>query len=211
MLFLDEIGDMPMALQPRLLRVLQDRELSPLGGGKPVKLDFALVCATHRHLEDAVAEGRFRADLYYRISHHIVALPTLRASDGRDARVRTLWARIGQGRRLSDAAHDALVRYDWPGNLRQLVASLRTLVALSEPGSEIGVDALPAYLRARLPAAMPSRPETVAAAGDLDAITLSSMRAAVEACGGNIAQAARQLGISRSTLYRRLGADPRAS
>ncbi len=210
-LFLGEIGDMPMALQPRLLRVLQDRELSPLGGGKPVKLDFALVCATHRHLEDAVAEGRFRADLYYRISHHIVALPPLRASDGRDARVRTLWARIGQGRRLSDAAHDALVRYDWPGNLRQLVASLRTLVALSEPGSEIGVDALPAYLRARLPSAMPSRPETVAAAGDLDAITLSSMRAAVEACGGNIAQAARQLGISRSTLYRRLGADPRAS
>ena len=68
-LFLDEIGDMPMALQPRLLRVLQDRELSPLGGGKPVKLDFALVCATHRQLEDAVAEGRFRADLYYRISH----------------------------------------------------------------------------------------------------------------------------------------------
>ena len=88
----------------------------------------------------------------------IVALPPLRASDGRDARVRTLWARIGQGRRLSDAAHDALVRYDWPGNLRQLVASLRTLVALSEPGSEIGVDVLPAYLRARLPAAMPSRP-----------------------------------------------------
>jgi transcriptional regulator of acetoin/glycerol metabolism len=209
-LFLDEIGDMPMALQPRLLRVLQDRELSPLGGGKPVKLDFALICATHRHLEHAVAEGRFRADLYYRISHHIVALPALRASEARDTLVRTLWERIGQGRRLSGAAQDALVGYDWPGNLRQLVASLRTLVALSEPGSEIGEDALPAYLRTRLPTAMPSRPATAATA-DLDAITLSSMRAAVEACGGNIARAARQLGVSRSTLYRRLGADPRAS
>ncbi len=124
--------------------------------------------------------------------------------------MRTLWERIGQGRRLSGAAQGALVGYDWPGNLRQLVASLRTLVALSEPGSEIGEDALPAYLRTRLPTAMPSRPATVATA-DLDAITLSSMRAAVEACGGNIARAARQLGVSRSTLYRRLGADPRAS
>ncbi len=208
-LFLDEIGDMPMALQPRLLRVLQDRELSPLGGGKPVKLDFALVCATHRDLEDAVAGGRFRADLYYRISHHIVAMPPLREVDGREALVQTLWQRIGQQRRLSAAAHEALVGYGWPGNLRQLVASLRTLAALSEPGSEIGVDALPAYLRSRWPATAPRLPATADA--DLDAITLSSMRAAVDACDGNIARAARKLGISRSTLYRRLGTDPRAS
>ncbi|KRA46922.1 sigma-54-dependent Fis family transcriptional regulator [Pseudoxanthomonas sp. Root630] len=205
-LFLDEIGDMPMALQPRLLRVLQDRELSPLGGGRPVKLDFALVCATHRHLEEAVAEGRFRADLYYRISHHIVTLPSLREQPARDALVRTLWERIGQGRQLTPAARDALAQYGWPGNLRQLVASLRTLAALSEPGSDVGLDALPAYLRTRM-APMP-RPLAPLDA-DLDAITLASMRAAVEACGGNIARAARQLGISRSTLYRRLGADPR--
>ncbi|MCR6625358.1 MAG: sigma-54-dependent Fis family transcriptional regulator [Pseudoxanthomonas sp.] len=202
-LFLDEIGDMPMALQPRLLRVLQDRELSPLGGGKPVKLDFALVCATHRHLEDAVAEGRFRADLYYRISHHTVALPPLRDATDREARVQTLWQRIGQGRRLTTAAQDTLSRYVWPGNLRQLVASLRTLAALSEPGSEIDVDALPAYLRTSLPPTAAAAPPADA---DLDAITLSSMRAAVDACGGNIAHAARRLGISRSTLYRRLGA-----
>ncbi|MFT3670061.1 MAG: sigma-54-dependent Fis family transcriptional regulator [Pseudoxanthomonas sp.] len=207
-LFLDEIGDMPMALQPRLLRVLQDRELSPLGGGRPVKLDFALVCATHRHLEEAVAEGRFRADLFYRISHHIVTLPSLREQAGRDTLVQTLWERIGQGRRLSPAASDALAQYAWPGNLRQLVASLRTLAALSEPGSDVGLEALPAYLRTRLVAApRPVQPGDA----DLEAITLASMRAAVDACGGNVARAARQLGISRSTLYRRLGADPRVS
>ncbi|MGN6224955.1 sigma-54-dependent Fis family transcriptional regulator [Pseudoxanthomonas sp.] len=208
-LFLDEIGDMPLALQPRLLRVLQDRELSPLGGGKPIKLDFALVCATHRDLEDAVAEGRFRADLFYRVSHHRVALTPLRELPARDDLVRTLWQRIGQGRRLDEAAASLLAGYAWPGNLRQLVASLRTLAALSEPGSLIGVDALPAYLRAGTSgdAGVPAPSSAVAA--PLDAVTLMTMRAAVEACGGNYARAARRLGISRSTLYRRLGQAPR--
>jgi len=205
-LFLDEIGDMPLALQPRLLRVLQDRELSPLGGGKPVKLDFALVCATHRRLEDAVAEGRFRADLYYRISHHLVELAPLREQPGREGLVHSLWQRIGQARRLSDEAVERLARYAWPGNLRQLVASLRTLAALSEPGSLIGADALPAYLQARM-----DTPAVVAppASAPLDSMTRAAMRAAVEACDGNVARAARQLGISRSTLYRQLGRDPR--
>jgi transcriptional regulator of acetoin/glycerol metabolism len=193
-------------LQPRLLRVLQDRELSPLGGGKPVKLDFALVCATHRRLEDAVAEGRFRADLYYRISHHLVELAPLREQPGREGLVHSLWQRIGQGRRLSDEAVERLARYAWPGNLRQLVASLRTLAALSEPGSLIGADALPAYLQARM-----DTPAVVAppASAPLDSMTRAAMRAAVEACDGNVARAARQLGISRSTLYRQLGRDPR--
>ena len=207
-LFLDEIGDMPLALQPRLLRVLQDRELSPLGGGRPVKLDFALVCATHRRLEEAVSEGRFRADLYYRISHHLVELAPLRELEGRDARVQELWQRIGRDRRLSPAAAAALAAYAWPGNLRQLVASLRTLAALSAPGSTIDVDALPAYLRTPVNVRTPAAVAATTAAG-LDALTLAAMRAAVEACDGNIVRAARQLGISRSTLYRRLGASLR--
>ena len=207
-LFLDEIGDMPLALQPRLLRVLQERELSPLGGGKPVKLDFALVCATHRQLEDAIGEGRFRADLYYRISHHMVRLPALRERADRSGLVETLWRRIGGDRRLSVEALDALAGYDWPGNTRQLVACLRTLAALSDPGSTLGVEALPAYLqqpRARPAASLPAHD------APLEALEESAMRAAVEACGGNIARAARKLGISRSTLYRRLGSDPRTS
>ena len=207
-LFLDEIGDMPLALQPRLLRVLQERELSPLGGGKPVKLDFALVCATHRQLEDAIGEGRFRADLYYRISHHMVRLPALRERENRGALVETLWRRIGGDRRLSTEALDALAGYDWPGNTRQLVACLRTLAALSDAGSTLGVDALPAYLQ------QPRvRPVASLAAQDVPLGTLeeTAMRAAVEACGGNIARAARKLGISRSTLYRRLGSDPRTA
>ncbi len=203
-LFLDEIGDMPLALQPRLLRVLQERELSPLGGGKPVKLDFALVCATHRSLEDAIGEGRFRADLYYRISDHVVRLAPLRERADTRALVLDLWQRIGGGRTLAPAALDALLGYGWPGNTRQLVACLRMLAALSEPGSTLGVDALPAYLQTRRQATpSPGRD------APLDALRESAMRAAVAACDGNIAHAARRLGISRSTLYRRLGSDPR--
>jgi transcriptional regulator of acetoin/glycerol metabolism len=206
-LFLDEIGDMPLALQPRLLRVLQERELSPLGGGKPIKLDFALVCATHREMEQAMGEGRFRPDLYYRIAHHTVRIAPLSASDDRAALVDALWQRLGQGRRLTDQAHRQLAGYDWPGNLRQLGACLRTLVALSEPGALVGIELLPAYLhdlRPAWPAAVAVAP-TTAVSSPLEALAEAAMRQALADCDGNVSRAARKLGISRSTLYRRLG------
>ncbi|RZZ88429.1 sigma-54-dependent Fis family transcriptional regulator [Pseudoxanthomonas winnipegensis] len=210
-LFLDEIGDMPLALQPRLLRVLQERELLPLGGGKPVKLDFALICATHRELDQAIAEGRFRPDLYYRIAHHTVRIPALAEHGDRAGLVHALWQRLGQGRRLTDDAHALLASYDWPGNLRQLSACLRTLVALSEPGETIGADMLPSYLHIQRPA-LPVAPAALAApasAQDLDALAEAAMRQALADCDGNVTRAARKLGISRSTLYRRLGQDLR--
>ena len=198
-LFLDEIGDMPLALQPRLLRVLQERTLSPLGGGKPVQLDFALICATHRDLDQAMAAGEFRSDLFYRIADHRVALPALRALPDRSALVQGLWQRLGQGRRLDAPAAAALAAYAWPGNVRQLSACLRTLVALSEPGEVISMESLPDYVRSA-PVAV-----TVAPASGLQAMTLAAMREAVAAADGNVSEAARVLGISRSTLYRRLG------
>ena len=118
-----------------------------------------------------------------------------------------MWARIGSGRRLAEPALSLLTGYDWPGNMRQLVSCLRTLAALSEPGGEVGIDALPAYLR-QPPAGGRVEPVRMPAAA-LDALELAAMRAAVEACDGNVAKAARRLGVSRSTLYRRLGGDVR--
>ena len=205
-LFLDEIGDMPLALQPRLLRVLQERELSPLGGGRPVKLDFALVCASHRDLQQAVADGRFRADLYYRIADHVVHLPTLRELDERGALLQALWAPMAQGRVLQAEVLELLQRQRWPGNLRQLQACLRTLVALSGPGEPITAAHLPADLMST-----PLSPQVTAAdsacavRGGLRDIAEEVMRQALHAADGNISAAAKQLGISRSTLYRRLG------
>ncbi len=202
-LFLDEIGDMPLALQPRLLRVLQERTLSPLGGGKPVQLDFALICATHCDLDQAMATGDFRSDLYYRIADHSVRLPAVREHADRTALVRGLWERLGQGRQLDTPALDTLAGYTWPGNVRQLCACLRTLVALSDPGEVIRQGMLPAYLQAAPAPVMPSTAE------GLVAMTETAMRDALRAADGNVAQAARALGISRSTLYRRVGATAR--
>ncbi|WP_421576028.1 sigma-54-dependent Fis family transcriptional regulator [Stenotrophomonas maltophilia] len=202
-LFLDEIGDMPLALQPRLLRVLQERTLSPLGGGKPVQLDFALICATHRDLDQAMDAGEFRSDLYYRIADHSVRLPAVREQADRAALVRGLWDRLGQGRQLEVAALDALAGYTWPGNVRQLCSCLRTLVALSDPGEQIRHGMLPAYLQTVRAPVLPSTAE------GLEAMTETAMRDALRASHGNVAQAARALGISRSTLYRRVGATAR--
>ncbi|WP_114241115.1 sigma-54-dependent Fis family transcriptional regulator [Dyella sp. C9] len=200
-LFLDEIGDMPASLQPRLLRVLQEREMSPLGGGRAVKLDFVLVCATHCDLAVAMKEGRFRSDLYYRIAHHIVAMPPVREHPDRAALVEAMWATLGQGRRLTDAAQAALAAYAWPGNLRQLVACLRTLVALHDADAVIDANALPSYISATDPPAVhAAAPE----AGALQSLAEHAMRQALRDCAGNVSRAARQLGISRSTLYRRL-------
>jgi transcriptional regulator of acetoin/glycerol metabolism len=211
-LFLDEIGDMPLALQARLLRVLQEREVTPLGGSRAVAIDFAVICATHRNLRDLVAAGSFRADLYFRIAQYTVSLPSIRMFGDRAALIGTLWKDLGgeaAGVTLAPQSEAVLAAYDWPGNFRQLVGALRALIILAEPGREVTPDLLPAEIRlAPLPVASPA-PSTapVLAAcqtGRLDQMTKEAMRDTLRSCGGNVSEAARQLGVNRSTLYRRL-------
>lgn len=191
-LFLDEIGDMPMSLQARLLRVLQERLVVPLGGGAGQKVDIRIVAATHRDLGDEVAAGRFRADLYYRLCHYPLTLPPLRErGDVAQIAANLLLQHgsAGRGITLSPALADFIRRYPWPGNLRQLDNLLRTLLALVDDGTVLTPDHLPATLRA----AQPAQRQT--------ANTLHSL---LQQHGGNASAAARALGISRSTFYRRL-------
>jgi transcriptional regulator of acetoin/glycerol metabolism len=207
-LFLDEIGDMPLPLQSRLLRVLQEREVAPLGGGRAVAVDFAVIAATHRDLDDDVGAGRFRADLFYRIAQARVHLPALRDFPERRLTILELWRALGAeaaDMKLEALALARLASYDWPGNLRQLLGVLRTLIALAEPGRAIGVDELPAEVRAPAPAALPRRAPAGADDVSLDALERDAMQSALERCAGNVSAAARRLGVSRSTLYRRLG------
>ncbi|WP_369793042.1 sigma-54-dependent Fis family transcriptional regulator [Vogesella sp. EB] len=192
-LFLDEIGDMPASLQARLLRVLQERLVVPLGGGIGQKVDVRIVAATHRNLEHEVAAGRFRADLYYRLGHYPLRLPPLRERGDVAQIAANLLAQHGGARRgvtLSAALADFIRRYPWPGNLRQLDNLLKTLLALVDDGTELGLTHLPDTLREHHPAA------ASAASGQLAQL--------LQQHGGNASAAARALGISRSTFYRRL-------
>ncbi|WP_241068270.1 sigma-54-dependent Fis family transcriptional regulator [Achromobacter insuavis] len=201
-LFLDEIGDMPLALQSRLLRVLQSREVSPLGAARPVPVDFTLVCATHRALAHDGPDAPVRADLYFRIAEYTVTLAPLRARADLRELLRSLWAAQGAGPVLPTEIEDTLAHYAWPGNYRQLAAVLRTLHVLAGASGVVDREMLPADIRG-LPA-----PAPVAAAGssNLQALADDAIRAALAAHAGNVSAAARALGVHRSTLYRRAAA-----
>ena len=213
-LFLDEIGDMPPGLQARLLRVLQEREVTPLGGGRPVAVDFAVICATHRSLRDLIAAGTFRSDLYFRIAQFTVELPPVRAVGDRAALIRTLWAQLGGMEAkvvLTPDSVDLLAAYDWPGNFRQLVGTLRALVVLGEPNAPLTPERLPLEVRSMGALATNvdsgssvGRPAVRGDIGRLDEMAKQTMRQALAISHGNVSQAARRLGINRSTLYRRL-------
>lgn len=205
-LFLDEIGDMPLALQARILRVLQDKQVAPLGGGRPVSVDFALICATHRPLGKLMAEGGFRQDLYFRVAQYVVELPPLRDHPDRLKLIRTIWRRLTgseDGFSIAGAAEELLAAYDWPGNFRQLVSTLRALLALAEYGRPVDVSALPVTI---LDGGKPSPAIGPRGSSDrsLEETTLDAMRIALAESNGNVSRAARCLGIDRSTLYRRL-------
>ena len=209
-LFLDEIGDMPLALQARLLRVLQEKQVTPLGGGKPIPVDFTLVCATHRNLKDAMDSGRFRADLYYRINGMALALPGLRERSDFNMLVTRLLDELA-GRR--DIALDATLAaafadYAWPGNIRQLANALRTACALLDDGETlISWQHLPDDLNDELrqPVAQPLETDIP---DNLRELSEAAIQRAVSSSSGNMSEAARRLGVSRSTLYRRMSRTP---
>jgi transcriptional regulator of acetoin/glycerol metabolism len=214
-LFLDEIGDMPLHLQTRLLRVLQERSVTPLGSAKAICVDISLVCATHRKLREEVARGAFREDLYYRLNGLTVTLPPLRERSDIPLIVAQLSQTESKGRapvEFSAGALQAIQRYAWPGNIRQLTNVIRVAVALLDDGETLITEAhLPEELFEPLAhGATPLRADPWAPAppeilGSLDEISREATRRTLEAAGGNISAAARMLGISRNTLYRKLG------
>ena len=219
-LFLDEIGDMPLSLQARLLRVLQDKVVLPLGGSKPQPVDFTLVCATHRKLRDAIASGTFREDLYYRLNGLTVTLPALREREDFDQLVHTMLQQLAHdmARTPIESIHPGLMtamsQYVWPGNLRQLHGLLRTVCALLDPDEHtIDWHHLPEDMAQDLmlptvaaDTSISAQPEHSTSAPDANLRRLSdqAITQAVHATQGNMSEAARRLGISRNTLYRRL-------
>jgi len=197
-LFLDEIADMPLALQTRLLRVLEERQVVPLGGATARPLDVRLISASHQDLQACVAEGRFREDLFYRIAGFAVQLPPLRERSDKGRlldlllREETKGARI----RLEAGVRERLLKQPWPGNVRQLRTCLRTLVALALEG-RVTLDDLAELL--------PAVPATAALAENpLGVSERQTLLTLIEAEHWHIAHVAARLGISRNTLYRKL-------
>ena len=217
-LFLDEIGDMPVALQTRLLRVLEEREVLPLGGDTPIKLDIRLISATHCDLQERIDRKQFREDLYYRLHGVTITLPPLRARADRAQLIGHLVVQESEGDgnvRVDDALLAALVAHPWPGNIRQLRHLLRTMVALRETDLLTLAD-LPvefgAGLTAGLTPAGAALPLSAAASGPalnnhLNPLETAERHALIEELtrhNWNISTLARQLKISRNTLYRKV-------
>jgi sigma-54 dependent transcriptional regulator, acetoin dehydrogenase operon transcriptional activator AcoR len=218
-LFLDEIGDMPLNLQARLLRVLQERMVTPLGSAKSIPVNVNVICATHRNLRDMIAKGEFREDLYYRLNGLVVKLPPLRERTDFEIVVNKLLSCEGKGTRYS-VAEDIMPlfkQHNWPGNFRQLTNLLRTAMVMTNEDAEIRMEHLPDDFLDDLKS-MVSKDEESAAMGEapaavdmmpasarLEDVELNVIQKALQAHGGNVSAAARALGISRNTIYRKLG------
>ncbi|TAM01672.1 MAG: sigma-54-dependent Fis family transcriptional regulator [Paraburkholderia sp.] len=218
-LFLDEIGDMPRELQSRLLRVLSEGEVLAIGASRPVRVDVRVISATHHPLDQLISNGRFREDLYYRLNGARFVLPPLRERDDLDWLVEKLLAvpEGGPGFTISEAARERLHRHRWPGNLRELRNALEYARAVCSHG-HIEADDLPEGLGE-------TAEEVASAAFAASAVSAASDQAAhpadaqephtlppegmllmqyLRASGWNLSAVARQIGISRMTLYRRM-------
>lgn len=213
-LFLDEIGDMPLALQGRLLRVLQERQATPLGSARSVPLDLSLVCATHRTLRAEVEAGRFREDLYYRLNGLRIQLPPLRQRQDVAQLIDLMISAESGGRRieLHPEVRRVLLAHPWPGNIRQLQMVLRISLAILGAETRLTLQHLPDEFMQLEELDLESSPAAHDLAdGNLASIELEAIRKAVTASNGNLSKAARVLGISRKTLYRKLGKLPAAT
>ena len=206
MLFLDEIGDMPLEAQSRLLQVLQDKVVVPVGCTKEYPVNLQIIAATHQPLEQAVQAGTFREDLYYRLNGLVLTLPALRERNDRSELVTALHHKYRKHHQtLCPLLLDKLNRYAWPGNLRELDNVIKVACLLASEETELKLEHLPMHIiRLLTPTTAqsgePAPVETLRHALDHRLVET------FQANQGNVSQTARLLGISRNTLYRKLRA-----
>ncbi len=207
-LFLDEIGDMKPAMQAKLLRVLEEQQFQRLGSNKYYKIDIRIISATNRDLRQAIEDGLFRADLYYRLNAVSIVMPTLREIPEDIPLLGNYFAREFAAKfnrkieGLSTEALQALAKYHWPGNVRELANAIRRSVALAE-GKQIQIFDLPPYIanaQYETPAAKAGKPQKLLLAD----VEKEHILAVIDMVHGNKSEAAQILGIHRDTLLRKL-------
>jgi DNA-binding NtrC family response regulator len=197
-LFLDEVTEMTPAAQAKFLRVLQEREFLRLGGTRPVRANVRLIAATNRNLQDAVARGQLRADLYYRLNVFGIHIPPLRERrEDIPALVRGFLRELthmaGRGVEMTPDAMDALLEHDWPGNVRELRNVIERATIMCENGAIRPEDL-------SLDSAIPVQVDSI----QLDVLERRTIERVMRDTNGNKLQASRRLGISRGQLYFRL-------
>ncbi|HWP67494.1 MAG TPA: sigma-54 dependent transcriptional regulator [Candidatus Limnocylindria bacterium] len=205
-IFLDELGELPLGVQVKLLRVLENREIKRVGSPTPIHIDIRVIAATNRDLEEMVAAGTFRGDLFYRLNVGTIALPALRdRPDDIEPLVRHFIAvcnaKLGRSiAGVSPRVLDLLQRYPWPGNVRELANVIERALVVAR-----GTVVLPEHLP---PLLLETRHETAGRSGapelSLEAAEREQILRALQASGGKRIEAARLLGLSRRTLYRKL-------
>ena len=220
--FFDEIGDLPLEMQVKLLRLIQEREFRPVGGLQWRKVDLRIVAATHRDLAAEVAAGRFRKDLFYRLQVFVVHLPPLREHKEDIPQLVDHFLRMGEAAGLPAFRPDAEVRgvllsYDWPGNVRELKHAIDRMAALHSEGA-LQLPNMPSALQNHLAASTLRRFSNAVERAPTESFTLPpkrpvislpqsearAIRDALEAAGGERGKAARLLQIGRTTLYRKM-------
>jgi DNA-binding NtrC family response regulator/tetratricopeptide (TPR) repeat protein len=223
-LFLDEIGDLALDVQPKLLRFLEQQEILPIGETRPQRVDVRVLAATNADLEQRVAEGKFREDLYYRLSVIRIHVPPLRDRREEIPHLATYFLREASERlgkpdiQLSSEVLDVFAQYWWPGNVRQLKNEIQRAVALSAPEGTVEPAHLSPEIGTRMPASPTgaTRPRGARASANLasavEEVERDMIQSALDRSGGNISETARLLGLTRRGLYlklRRLGLESR--
>jgi transcriptional regulator with PAS, ATPase and Fis domain len=221
-LFLDEIGDLPIDVQPKLLRFLQEGEVQPLGEQRPIQVDVRIIAATNTNLEEMVADGRFREDLYYRLNVIRLRVPPLRERHSEVPAIVNYYVNHYSakfGRRditITSQAVDLLMVFDWPGNVRQLTNEIQRVVARAEDGTVITPDQLSPDLRRmstpvsvtnaapKLSAVPGAQVENLTLAEAMSELERRMIADAMRKHGGNISRVARELGLTRRGLYLKL-------
>ncbi|KWS84642.1 sigma-54-dependent Fis family transcriptional regulator [Pseudomonas amygdali] len=205
-LFLDEVGDMPLPVQARLLRVLQERCVQPLGSSELYPVDIRLISATNRSLRDQVQTGHFRQDLYYRISGLSIELPALRERTDKHALIQRIWERHRDAHQRAGFSREVLELFEhhpWPGNIRQLNSVIQVALALADE-QPISTEHLPEDFLLDMGMDEDCREPVKTQESTVRLHTTEDLSQLFQAAGGNISQLAKRLGVSRNTLYKRL-------
>jgi len=209
MLFLDDVGDLPLELQSQLLHVIEEREVMPPGCDSPIKVDVRLVCAIRGNLQEKVRRGEFREDLFYRLQGLVLPLPPLRERQDKAALIRHIFAQevaATPSVTLSEELIEALSAYSWPGNIRQLRNVLRGMIAM-RTSDRLDIANMPADYGIGLPVAETQPREASPEAQSLNPLEKAERAALlreIDLHHGNISRVASKLGIGRNTLYRKM-------